>query len=193
MTYRFMFASKLAPTRTNCRSSTMGRILAIALLGAALTGCANVGGLTEAPRVSLVSIAPVNLQLFEQRFRVTLRVQNPNSRDIVIRGLDYEIVVNDRIFAQGVSGKPVTIPAWGENTAELEVVSTLQRVMEQIEALGARGTPSIDYAISGHVSVDGVPFAVPFDYQGTLTMPGFEKREKKDGGARPRKPAAISI
>jgi len=193
MTYRFMFAIRLALRRTNCHTSSMGRFLAIALLGAALGACAKMGGLTEAPRVSLVSIAPVDLQLFEQRFRVTLRVQNPNSRDIVIRGLDYEIVVNGKIFAQGVSGKPVSVPAWGENTAELEVVSTLQRVMEQIEALGARGTPSIDYAISGHASVDGVPFAVPFDYQGTLTLPGFEKRKKKDGGGQPRKPAAISI
>ncbi len=171
----------------------MGRFLAITILAASLAACAAMGGLTEAPRVSLVSIAPMDLQLFEQRFRVTLRLQNPNSRDIVIRGLDYEIVVNGRIFAQGVSGKPVTVPAWGESTAELEVVSTLQRVMEQIEALGARGTPSIDYAISGHVRVDGVPFAVPFDYQDTLTLPGFEKRKRKDGGERAPKPAAIAI
>ncbi len=152
-----------------------------------------MGGLSEAPRVSLVSIAPVDFRLFEQRFRVTLRVQNPNSREITIRGLEYEIVVNDRIFAQGVSGKPVTVSAWGENIAELEVVSTLRRVMEQIEEFGSRAKPSFDYAISGHVSVDGVPFAVPFDYQGTLSLPGFEKPERKDGSEQPRKPAAIAI
>lgn len=171
----------------------MRRILTIAILGVTLIGCASMGGLSEPPRVTLVNIEPVDFRLLEQRFRVTLRVQNPNSRDITIRGLDYEIVVNDRVFAQGVSGKPVTIPAWGENTAVVEVVSTLQRVMEQLEELGIRGKPSLDYAISGHVSVDGIPIPVPFEYQDTLTLPGFEKRERKDGGEQPRKPAAIAI
>lgn len=171
----------------------MRRILAIALVGVVLTGCATLGGLSEPPRVSLVNIEPLDLRLLEQRFRVTLRVQNPNSRDITIRGLDYEIVVNDRVFAQGVSGKPVTVPAWGENTAEVEVVSTLQRVMEQLEALGSRGEPSIDYAISGQVSVDGIPVPVPFEYKDSLGLPDLEKRERRDGGRRPRKPAEIAI
>ncbi len=171
----------------------MVRNLVTALLGAVLTGCAGMYGLSEAPRVSLVSIAPVGFQLFEQRFRVTLRVQNPNSRDITIRGLDYEIVVNGRSFAQGVSGKPLTVPAYGENSAEVEVVSTLQRVLEQLLEFSSRDKPSIDYAISGHVSVDGIPIPLPFEYQGTLTLPGFEKREKEDDGGRPPKPKAIAI
>ena len=150
-------------------------------------------GLSEPPRVSLVSIAPVGLQLLEQRFRVTLQVQNPNPEDITIRGLDYEIVVNDRPFAVGVSGKPIIVPAYGESTATVEVVSTLQRVMEQLQELGVRGKPSIDYAISGHVSVDGIPIPVPFEYRATLTLPGFEERDNEDRGGRVPKPKEIAI
>lgn len=155
------------------------------LLGALLTGCASMGGLAQAPRVSLVSIEPVDVRLFEQTFRVTLRVQNPNARDITIRGLDYEIVVNDKVFAQGVSGKPVTIPAYGENTADVEVVSTLQRVMEQLQALTRRAEPSIDYSITGHANIDGIPIPVPFEYEDTLSLPPVEQRERKGGGAKP--------
>ncbi len=169
----------------------MGRNLVTAFLGAILTGCATMYGLGEAPRVSLVSIAPVGFQLFEQRFRVTLRVQNPNSQAITIRGLDYEIVINEKSFAQGVSGKPLTIPAYSENSAEVEVVSTLQRVLEQLQELGSRDKPSIDYAIRGHVRVDGIPIPVPFEYQGTLTLPGIEKRDRKYDGAQPPKAIAI--
>lgn len=171
----------------------MKRAIAIAVLGAILVGCASLGGLNEPPRVSLVGIEPLDFRLLEQRFRVTLRIQNPNDRDITVRGLDYEIVVNDRVFAQGVSGKPVTIPAWGENTAEVEVVSTLQRVMEQLEALAARGEPGLDYAISGHVSVDGIPFPVPFEYRDSLGLPRIDERGPGDGGSQPGKPAAIAI
>jgi LEA14-like dessication related protein len=179
--------------KQNSTLASVRRIAAPALLATMLTACATMGGLSEAPRVSLVSIEPVDVQLLEQRYQVILRIQNPNDRDITIRGLDYEIVANDRIFAQGVSGKPVTIPAWGEETAAVEVVSSLERVIEQIEELTRRGEPSIEYSISGSVSVDGVPFPVPFEFRDTLGLPGYEHGEPKDGGERRRKPMTIAI
>ena len=164
-----------------------------ALLGALLSGCATMAGLGEAPRVSLVSIVPLDVQLLEQRFAVTLQVQNPNARDITIRGLDYAIEINDKLFAQGVSGKAITIPAYGMNTAQVEVVSTLQRVMEQLEALSHRARPSIDYAISGSASIDGIPIPVPFEYRDTLSIRGIEKRKRKDDILQPEKSKSIAI
>jgi len=178
MTYGFSFANALRG------------ICAVVLAGTMLSGCASLAGLRETPRVSLVSIAPVDFQIFEQRFLVTLKIQNPNATDITIRGLDYTIDINDKLFAQGVSGKPVSIPAYGEGTAEVEVVSTLQRVLEQLQSLGRRGAPSIDYGISGHVNIDGILVPIPFDYNGTLTVPGSEPG--KDG-EQVRQPKAIAI
>lgn len=171
------------------RNQSLFAAIAVTVLGVLLAGCATMAGLSEPPRVSLVGIEPVDFQLFEQRFRVTLKVQNPNARDITVSGLDYEIVVNDRLFAQGVSGKPFTVPAYGESTADVDVTSTLQRVLEQLQELGARGKPSIDYAITGQVSVDGVPIPIPFAYEDTLSLPGVEVRPKKGGG----KSKAIAI
>jgi len=167
----------------------MKTLLTLTLVCALLTGCATMAGLSEPPRVSLVGIEATDVQLFEQRFRVTLHVQNPNGSDMTIRGLDYEIIVNDKLFAQGVSGKPFTVPAYGENTADVEVISTLQRVMEQLQELGARGKASVDYAITGQVSVDGIPIPIPFAYEDTLSLPGLEERPRKGGG----KSKAIAI
>ena len=110
-----------------------------------------------------------------------------------MRGLDYAITVNDKVFAQGVSGKPITVPAYGENIAEVEVVSTLQRVIEQLQAFGERGEPSLDYTISGHVDVDGLPVPLPFEYQDTLTVPGLEKRKKGEDREPYSPPKAIAI
>ena len=159
----------------------------------ALGGCATLTGLDETPRVSLVGIDPVDFQLLEQRFRVTLRVQNPNDRDITIRGLDYAIVINDKVFAQGVSGKPVSVPAWGESIAELEVVSSLERIIDQLQTFGERASPDIDYALSGHVRIDGVPFAIPFQYRGTVTVPGRGESGNGRQDRQPRAPKALSI
>lgn len=169
------------------------RVAAVALITMAFGGCATLTGLSEAPRVSLVGIEPVSIQLLEQRFRVSLRVQNPNDREITIRGLDYRIVINDKVFAQGVTGKPVEVPAWGEGIAEVEVVSSLERVIDQLEAFGERPGPDIDYALSGHVRVDGVPFPIPFQYRDTLTFPGTGGRGEGREDRRQQAPKALYI
>jgi LEA14-like dessication related protein len=171
----------------------MKQYFVLALLGTILTGCATMAGLNEAPRVRLASITPVDFQLFEQRFLVTLQVQNPNAKDITIRGLDYTIEVNDILFAQGVSGKTITVPAYGESTAQVEVVSTLERVLEQLQAFGYRAKPSLDYAIRGHANIDGIPIPVPFEYQNTLTIPGWQDPGKGQDREQPAKPKAIAI
>ena len=168
-------------------------VASLSLIAAMLIGCATLTGLTEAPRVSLVDIAPLDLGLFEQRFRVSLRIRNPNDRDIMIRGLDYEIVINEKVFAQGVSGKPVSVPAQGESIAEVEVVSSLERLIDQLHGLGERASPDIDYALSGHVRIDGVPFPIPFRYGGTLSAPGAEERRKDRPEGPPRAPKALAI
>ena len=67
------------------------------------------------------------------------------------------------------------------------------RVLEQLRSLGERDEPTIDYSISGHIRVDGIPFPLPFQHQDTLTLPGFEKRDKKDGGVQPAASKAIAI
>lgn len=193
MKYRFNLAITLAFKAGGAWARVVSRALAITLIVAVVTGCASMTGLSEAPRISLVSISPAGIRLLEQRFLVSLRIQNPNDRDITIRGLDYEIVVNDKVFARGVSGKPVSVAAWSDTTAEVEVVTSLDRIMEQLRGLATRGKPTIDYAISGHVSVDGIPFPVPFEYQDSLALPEVEERDKKRDDEPVRQPKAISI
>jgi LEA14-like dessication related protein len=160
--------------------------LILLLLATVLMGCGGITNVRQAPRVSLVAVEPVDFQLFEQRYRVTLRVQNPNDADIGIRGIDYEIAVNDKLFARGVSGKPIELPAYGEALAEVEVVSSLAHLIEQIDDLHRRRESTLRYRISGHVSIDGVPGTVPFEYESTLELPGTgPARGKGESGQTP--------
>lgn len=147
--------------------------------------CAGMGAIREPPRVSVISIEPVDLQLLEQRYVITLRVQNPNDRAITIKGLDYEIRVNDEVFGRGVSNARVELPAYGEALAEVELVSTLSRLLRQFQALIERRTPSLDLAIDGGVSVEGIPGAIPFHFENQLVLPGTPGRTDR--------PATLSI
>ncbi len=148
--------------------------LAAVALAATIAGCATMTGkIEEPPRVSLVSIVPEEFQLFEQRYRVKLRVLNPNDATLSIRGLSYEIDLNGRPFGNGVSGEPVQVEPFGEQTVSVVVLSNIARIYEQIREVTSSGRKSISYAVRGSVSVEGALGRVPFEHEGEVSLEGF--------------------
>ena len=156
-------------------------VRAWALLGAALAlaGCAATGTLEEAPRVSLVNVRPVDFQLLEQRYRVTLRVQNPNAAELRVRGLSYEVYLNDELFGTGVSGERTTVPGFGETTVDVDVVSNLARLLEQFEWLRGQtdGPRSVSYRLEGTITLEGSLTKIPFERAGVLELPVSSREE----------------
>jgi len=136
-------------------------------------GCATTGTIEEPPRVSLVNIVPEDFQLFEQRYRVTLRVLNPNDATLSIQGISYEIELNGKTFGEGVSGEAVTVEPFGEKTVSVIVLSNIGRVYEQFRELTSSGRSTISYAVRGNISIGGALGRVPFDHQGELDLEGF--------------------
>ncbi len=144
-------------------------LLALTLLSLlALGGCAGLLQRPAAPRISLVGVELLSADLFEQRFRLRLRVQNPNAFALPITGLDYTVALNGERFASGVSNKPVTIPAYGEAVVQTEVSSSLGSLLRQLQQLGRGASPGMHYQIKGSLSLENYAFTLPFDYQGEL-------------------------
>jgi LEA14-like dessication related protein len=145
----------------------------IPIIALLLAGCASLGGYHEPPRVSLVSIEPLDMNLLEQRYALQLRILNPNDVGLPVNGLDYSIEINRREFAYGVSRQSVTIPAHGEALLDVEVVSNLLNLLRQVQDPGADGKQVIEYRVSGKLSLDHSPVRLPFDYSGELNwLPG---------------------
>jgi LEA14-like dessication related protein len=88
-------------------------LLAVAFLSA----CAGLAGLAQKPEVSVAGLNLVQFGLFEQRFALKLRIQNPNDVELPINGLNFEIEINGQPFIKGLSDKSVTIPRFGEGGA----------------------------------------------------------------------------
>lgn len=150
-------------------SSRRARSLAVVVLASLLAGCAGLRGLDKPPQITLVNLQPVQIQLFEQRYLATIRIQNPNPVALPIDGLEYAISINGSPFASGVSRQRVTVPAWGEKTLDLGVSSTLARLFDQIRRLRERGT-AIRYAISGSLGLQGSLGSVPFSHDGEVDL-----------------------
>ena len=144
------------------------RLAWITLMLVWLGGCATLGEPTEPPRVTLSNLKMIDAQLFEQRYALTLRIQNPNSFDLDVNGLSFEVELNGREFAHGVSNKGVLIPAYGESTLEVGVTSSLFNIVDQINALERRQGKSLEYRIHGKISTANHLLSLSFERKGEI-------------------------
>jgi LEA14-like dessication related protein len=147
------------------------------LLGASLLleACSGLPHKPEPPRVSLIGLNLVSMELFEQRYAVRLRIKNPNDFDLPVQGMDFHLDINGDTFADGLSNEALTVPAFGEAVLQLEVSSNLLQVLHQLQALQEHAADGLAYHIRGRVAVGSYGQRLPFEYSGELTPPQTRK------------------
>ncbi|MEK6775591.1 MAG: LEA type 2 family protein [bacterium] len=150
--------------------NTVLKRVPLVLLVILVSGCALGLSRTEPPYVTLSGMDVVRADLFEQRFLLRLRMQNPNGFPLPISGMKYALEINNRAFARGVTRKPVTIPAYGEEIVDVEVVSDIGRVIEQFQSLGAGDVRKLNYRLSGSASLANRMMSLPFEYKGEIDL-----------------------
>lgn len=140
---------------------------------ALLAGCASLGEFRERPRVSIAGMQVLDANLFEQRYKLQLRVQNPNPVDLPIGGLDYQVEVNGKPFATGVSNRAVTVPRYGTALLEVEGTSTLGSLIKQLKDIDILRDQTAQYLIKGTVRVSDRDLSLPFEHRGDVPF-GFK-------------------
>ncbi|WP_245795272.1 LEA type 2 family protein [Thioalkalivibrio denitrificans] len=123
---------------------------------------------TEPPRVHLVGLQLQQMDLFEQRYLVRLRVQNPNDFPLRVRGLDFRVDIDGERFADGVSNRPLEVPAFGEALAEVEVSSSLWSLARRLRDAGEAGVGAMEYRLHGRVALTGYAVPLGFESSGNL-------------------------
>lgn len=159
------------------KQATSARAILLLCCALTLTACSFYGGYEETPRVSLVSIKPMEMGLLEQRYGLQLRIMNPNDVAIPMRGLSYSIDINGHEFAYGVSRQPVSIPAFSEALLDVEVVSNLLNVMRQFREMSEENNDSMNYRLSGKISLGTRLRKLPFNVEGNLNWLPKDKAE----------------
>ena len=92
------------------------------LLG--LSACAG-WGMREPLGVTIADITPLEMSLLEQRYAVKVRLLNPNDAEIAFDGVAFDLEINGKPFAKGVSGRGGVVPRFGEALVDLQVVTGL--------------------------------------------------------------------
>ena len=150
------------------------RILLLCALVALLPGCAVFAPKLQAPRLEIVKVELIKGDLFEQRLRARMKVQNPNDRELRVRGITYSIELGGEELGRGLSGSSFVVPAGGEAEFDMLVTANLAgTVLKLVErARKAGGTPrELEYRLHGEVKLErGLLRTVPFDEKGTLPL-----------------------
>jgi len=148
------------------------RAIRISLVALLLGGCSLFAPKLETPRLSVMNVEVLKSDLWEQRMKVRMRVQNPNDRPIPVKGLTVALEVQGQELAHGVSGAAFNVPALGE--AEFDMNMTANMAGAIIKLLG-RGSDSlgdqVEYRVRGKISLsEGLLRSIPFEDHGTFKL-----------------------
>ena len=149
------------------RSVRMLFVVACAVL---LAACSSLGSKLEAPSLELVGVQMLSTDMFAQRFKVRVKVINPNDLELPVKGLEYTILMMGDSFAEGMANESFLLPAMGEAEFDMLVttnfVSSFGRLLSRVQ--GGK-LENIDYEITGKVMVEkGMVRKIPFNHRGTV-------------------------
>lgn len=138
--------------------------------GSVVTGAGFSFSRIREPRFSLVSIAIMQAELINTRFRVKVRIENPNPFPLTFSSFSYELYGHGRFWAGGSESDIYTIPENGEAEEDLFLLMNfinMQRgLLDQIIAMR-----SVRYRFTGKAEIgtgmEYLPsFTAAFDIEG---------------------------
>ncbi len=157
----------------------MTKTLMLGLALALLSGCAGLLARPVPPQVNIAAISLTDANLFEQRYHIKLRLQNPNDFDLPINGVQFQVQINGRPFASGMSSAPVSVPRLGTAVLEIDAISTLAEVARQLNDIVMGQTQGVRYTLTGKVHLARPAVELPFRQEGDMKLPSLEGKRSK--------------
>ena len=153
------------------------RTLCSALMCLVLAACAAFSSL-KAPEVSVSDIQFVEASnILEQRFKLVLRVSNPNAQDIAIDGLTFKLNLAGKAFARGASSKRQVLRGLEDSLIEVDATAQLFDLIKGLPQILEGNGPAIYRVYGDVVTVDFG--SLPFSRERTLSMPEFKARKPR--------------
>jgi LEA14-like dessication related protein len=146
-----------------------------------LAGCVGLPSDLKTPEVSFVGLRAVDASLFEQRLEVRMKVRNPNTIELPVKGLDVEVELANEPFAQGVSAREFIVPAGGEAEFDMIVTANVATALLKIAGSDRKSREEIPYRVTGKLSTRiGLLRSIPFDESGTVPVNELLGKRRKD-------------
>ena len=143
---------------------------------AVLAACADTPRLAP-PRVAVESVRLDRITGTEARFDVTLKLNNPNAREIAVDAIDANVTIDDVPVGNATLKGPLRLPAGGDATAILEARAGLSAVLRIAadfaqraqEQKGTGQATRVRYAVAGTATLEG-GWSIPFSRTGEFRI-----------------------
>lgn len=139
-----------------------------------LNACAGLRHNKDSIKVNLSSLKMLPSTVFEQRFEADIRIQNRSQSTLDINGLSFDLALNDKDFASGVSNQKMALAPLSEGVMTINLTSTLFSLIRQFHSMQELHDKPFSYNLQGKIFSDSDIFGVSFSEKGEidLTAPG---------------------
>lgn len=122
------------------------------------------------PQVSLVNLEELDSRGIQQRYRVTLRVQNQNTFPLSISGYIVNLSLNGHNVADGVNNTATVLPGLSEDLVVVDTTTNMFQVMETV--LDLPGRTSLSFGMNGKLFIQrDIEWTTRFWDNGVLRLP----------------------
>lgn len=145
---------------------------ALLALGALFLGaCATTRPGFEEPTVMLSSFRMLPSEQLAPRFLIGLRVINPNSTPLNLRGLSYNVDLEGHRLLTGVAGNLAKIPPYAESEIELQAGTDLLSGLRFInELINDPARERFAYTFHARLDVAGMVRPLNLEEKGELSL-----------------------
>ena len=130
------------------------------------------------PRITVENVAALPASS-PQRFRVTLRVDNPNTQPLTIKALDFKLKLASEGIVDGESYAPMIVGALEQQNVTLELKSDIVSSLSRLQSFTRGPKRLLPYEIYGLVTIDRRPKSkgeIPFRASGDAPLESVADR-----------------
>lgn len=135
-----------------------------------LSGCAGLGSKPEQFKVKIASMQMLQSTLMEQRYQIGLRIMNRSKDRFNINGMSFDIELNGKDFASGVSNEQFKLEPLSETIVKVTVSSTIFGLIRQVNGLNQLKSKPFKYELSGRIYSDSGLSGIPFKEKGEVNL-----------------------
>jgi hypothetical protein len=155
---------------TILRSVDCGSFLLISGLWLGLVaGCTTLRPDFETPSVNVTSFTPLPSQSFTPIFEIGMRVVNPNSTKLSLRGMSYKVYLNDYEVVEGAANELPVVPAYGEADFKVIAAVSLMEGMRFVQDMLKNANGQVAYRLKVKLDVGAMIPSIRIEKTGSYS------------------------
>lgn len=135
-----------------------------------LAACATVMPSLDPPKVTVDSVESIPGNGGAPRFRIKLRVANPNQQTLDIAGISYGIEILDEELISGVTNDVPEIVGYTEEVVTLEASLQVFQVVRLFTKLGRTAGEPLEYKFTAKIDFNGLVPTQRIEETGELAL-----------------------